>query len=140
MFLLLVSIFFNFNTSSAYAQCNVIINDVKNKTVATLTLEKRNTNDDKLTLQENDSSKGKPILVSYDLDGSVSSDDADTPDRTTDQINNEYKESVKIIKQTDALISVKKRSLLVKVDKSSDCTDQRLAIMLFFMQNYFYAK
>ena len=140
MLLLLVSIFFSFNAYSEVAKCNVAIDDVKGKTTATLTLEKWNTNDDKITLQKDNTPKAKPILISYDLDGSVNSDDADTPDRTTDQINNEYKESVAIIKKGEALISVKNKSLMIRVDKSSDCTDQRLAIMLFFMQNWFYVK
>ena len=147
MLLLLVSMLLS---SSAYTAgttlCKINIDDTKNKTSASLALERWTTNEDKIILQRDNSTKDETIRVSYELDGSmnIEPEEVDVPDKTTVEINNKYKQSIALIKKGKPVTSGKgnSKTLMIKTDrdKSLKCSDQNLAIMLFFIQNWFYAK
>ncbi|MEI6093090.1 MAG: hypothetical protein WCQ47_05330 [bacterium] len=114
----------------------------KDEAFSNLVMKKWLPNTDRLVFKKDKANKNNIVDVSYDLDGTIytETDDVKIPSKKVTGLDKEYAIFVNSLKKEKALTfgTSNNKQLTINLEKDTRCSKEDAAVMLFFIEKWFY--
>ena len=143
MLVILMSIIFSLNAYSADPRCHMDLADVNNQPLSIVTLEESFAPDFMIKCIKTQSMKVEVISVAIETnsknDKVINASVSSSPSEKIKEINERYKNDIATLKKSGSTLKFIKK-LNITLEQSPICSDQDIAVMLFFIEDWFYSK
>ncbi|MEI6079308.1 MAG: hypothetical protein WCQ53_01545 [bacterium] len=143
MLSILMSIIFSLNAYSEEPRCHMDIADINNQALSIVTLEESFAPDFMIKCIKTPSMEMEAISVSIETNSKnekiINASVGSTPSKKIKDINEQYKNDIATLKTSGSTLKFIKK-INITLEQSPTCSDQDIAVMLFFIEDWFYPK